>query len=148
MFHWVRVLPFNGSVYVMVITGRSVSVTTVTMRAGWLDPQTAASKFFFSRLKSFSLCQGGCMRHTRPRQGRGVWRCLGLFSSFSVTFVICRYFLSHFPFCPTPCHHFLRSFPLPPIFSLKLGSVLMPHLVAAGCFAANCDGLRGGLLHW
>lgn len=70
---------------------------------------------------------------------------LGQFPLFSVTFLVCLYFLSPCPSCRAPCPHFIRTFSLPPIF-LKLGCV-MPHLVAVGCFEAHWWP-GGALLLW
>lgn len=88
---------------------------------------------------------------TTARQGLGYLEKLWVgFLFFSVPFLICLYFVGPCPSCPAPCPHFVRTFPLPPIFSLELGCV-MPHLVAVGCFAVHCGGFAGqgeALLHW
>lgn len=61
---------------------------------------------------------------------------------FSVTFVTHLYFLSPFLTHPASCQHFVRTSPLLPVFSFKLGCVQMPCVVLGGWFAA-----LGGLVH-
>lgn len=65
VFHWVRVLSFDWFVHVMVVTGRSMYLTTVTTWAGWLDYQNMVSRVFYPQLKSFGLYQGGCTCHAQ-----------------------------------------------------------------------------------
>lgn len=93
--------------------------------------------------KSSSRTAAVCSSCHPPQAGHGCLEMLWVVFLFFGH--ICCHFLSRFLFCPTPCHHFVRTFLLPPVSSLKLGSVMTSG--SSGVFCSSLRWLGEGLLH-
>lgn len=64
-FDWSVSLGEGLAFRVMVVTGRSMYLTTVTTWTGWLDYQNMVSRVFYPQLNSFGPYEGGCTCHAQ-----------------------------------------------------------------------------------